>query len=86
VSLAVAKKNLENLFHHHLVKSRRQQRIKFYLNLSNPDDQDSISELTYVAERSKVEPEMTTIERPTKLLRVPISELIKYVEETNLQA
>ena len=53
--MSVAKQGLEKVFHHHLVKSRRQQRIKFYLNLTDLDDQDSVAELTYIAERAKIE-------------------------------
>jgi hypothetical protein len=53
------RENLEKVFHHHLVKSRRQQKIKFYIEIPEPIEEPSenygnlIQEITYVAERTE---------------------------------
>ena len=79
------RENLEKVFHHHLVKSRRQQKIKFYIEISEPVEEPSenygnfIQEITYVAERTeRVKRQALGIEskKQIQLLRVPISELI----------
>ena len=44
---------LEKLFHHHIVRSKPQQRVKFFLRTDDVQD-DFVQEATYVAERSKV--------------------------------